>query len=392
MPWNGRAGAQQGSKRFSGAPRVATSEVSEMVPKVTKKDLLQTPINQVDVTTATSVESLVDSMKGMSFQARSLGMCATVWENMLTDPSRPTVIMGLAGSLMAGGLRRTIRDIIRHGLVDVIVTVGSQPYQDLYAARGHNFWRSSPEADDLLLREHFLDRLYDTIVDEEKFRETDEYLATVLEDLEPGSYTSRQILAFLGQHFESVDDSWVAEAYRQGVPVFAPALNDSSLGIGMVSRYVAAKRAGRAYPTIDPIRDAYELAQMKFKSEKTGVIYVAGGVPKNYIQQTEVISEILGHNPGGHQYAIQLTTDAPYWGALSGCTFQEAQSWGKIAADAKFSQSYVDVTIGLPLVTGNVLAKRPNYAGRERLSLTWDEDEVTIGTRAEPTAATPRPS
>ncbi len=357
-----------------------------MAPKVSREELLQTPIEQVDITEATSVEALVDSMKNMSFQARSLGTCATVWENMLTDDARPTVIMGLAGSLMAGGLRKTIRDIIRHGMVDVIVTVGSQPYQDLYAARGHNFWRSSPEADDLELREHFLDRLYDTLVDEEKFRETDEFLGELFEDLAPRSYTTREILAHFGQHFQDVDDSWVAEAYRQGVPIFAPALNDSSIGIGMVSRYVQAMKAGRPYPTIDPIRDAYELSQLKFKSEKSGVIYVAGGVPKNYIQQTEVISEVLGHNPGGHQYAIQLTTDAPYWGALSGCTFQEAQSWGKISADAKFSQSYVDVTIGLPLTAASVLAKKRNWANRKRLALQWEGSEVTLGTREAPSA------
>ncbi|MGQ0536366.1 MAG: deoxyhypusine synthase family protein [Methanobacteriota archaeon] len=343
---------------------------------VKRSDLLQTPVNQVDLTKVKTVADLLDNYKGMSFQARSLGTALTVYENMLTDPERPTIVMGLAGSLMAGGLRRVLRDMVKYNLVDVIVTVGSQPYQDLYAARGYDFWRSSPEADDLLLREFFLDRLYDTLVDEEKFRETDEYLAKVIAKLDPTkTYTTREIYGFLGRQFDD-PDSWVAEAARQNVPVFSPALNDSSLGIGMVAEYAKAKKKGVPYPMIDPIRDAYELAQVKMRSKKTGVLYVAGGVSKNYIQQTEVISEVMGVDAGGHNYAIQLTTDAPHWGALSGCTFKEAQSWGKIAKNSKHVQAYVDVTIGLPLLVGALLLQPELTKRRKRLSLKWDDGEL----------------
>ena len=344
-----------------------------MARKVTKKDLLQTPITPFEAGKVTTVADLVDAYKGMSFQARNLGTALTVWENMLEDRTRPTIVLGLAGSLMAGGLRKTVRDLINANLVDVVVSTGALPYQDLYGARGHDFWRSSPEADDLLLREHMLDRLYDTLVDENMFRDTDVYLGQVIGKMEPRSYTTREIYAHLGKHFTD-DDSWVVAAARQGVPVFCPALNDSSLGIGMVENYVKAKKAGKKYPTIDPIRDAYELAQIKINSNKTGVVYISGGVSKNYIQQTEVIAEILGHDKGGHQYAIQLTTDAPHWGALSGCTFKEAQSWGKIAKDASFVQAHVDATIGLPLLTAALYQKEHLWRDRTRLKWDWTED------------------
>ncbi|MHB8603846.1 MAG: deoxyhypusine synthase family protein [Thermoplasmatota archaeon] len=344
--------------------------------KITKKDLMQTPVNQIEPSKVSTVAELLENYKGMSFQARNLGTCLQVWENALADPDRPTIILGVAGSLMAGGLRRVLRDMIKFGLVDVVVTTGAQPYQDLYAARGYNFWRSSPEADDLLLREFFLDRLYDTLVDEEKFRETDEYLGKLFGKLDPeGVYTSRDIMAFFGAQFDD-PDSWVAEAARQKVPIFVPALNDSSIGIGMVGNYVEAKAKGKPYPRLDPIRDAYELAQVKFRSKKTMVIYLAGGIPKNYIQQTEVISEVLGHDPGGHQYAIQLTTDAPHWGGLSGCTFEEAQSWGKIAKDAKKAQCYVDVTLGLPIIVTALLQNKQLLANRKRLAFDYQGDEL----------------
>jgi deoxyhypusine synthase len=319
----------------------------------------------------------MDAFKNISFQGRNLGTALQVWENMLQDPTRPTIILGVAGSLMAGGQRKVLRDLVRHKLVDVIVTVGSQPYQDMYAARGYNFWRASSEIDDLELREHFLDRLYDTIVDEEKFRETDDYLGGLVAKLDPAkTYSTREIMKFFGDHFKSDQDSWVAEAARQNVPIFVPTIHDSSIGIGMVQNYTKAKAAGRPYPKLDMIRDAYELAQIKFKSEKTGIIYLGGGVPKNYIQQTEVISEVLGHEAGGHQYAIQLTMDMPVWGALSGCTFKEAQSWGKIAKDADFVQAHVDITVGLPLLATALIQKKHLWQSRKRLVLDYEGDEL----------------
>ena len=342
-----------------------------------KQDFLKTPIQQFEATQVQTVADLLDAYKGLSFQGRNLGTALQVWENMLMDPARPTIILGVAGSLMAGGQRKVLRDLIRHKLVDVIVTVGSQPYQDMYAARGYNFWRSSPEVDDLELREHFLDRLYDTIVDEEKFRETDDYLGGLAAKLDPAkTYSSRELMKFFGDHFKGDKDSWVAEAARQNVPIFVPTIHDSSIGIGMVYNYTKAKAAGKPYPKLDMIRDAYELAQVKYKSQKTGIVYLGGGVPKNYIQQTEVISEVLGHDAGGHQYAIQLTMDMPVWGALSGCTFKEAQSWGKIAKDADFVQAHVDITVGLPLLTTALIQKKHLWESRKRLALEYDGDEL----------------
>jgi deoxyhypusine synthase len=345
------------------------------MPRSRKSDFMQVPVRQVDVAQDTTVADMVDAFKQSSFQARQLGMAAQVWENALQDPDRPTIVMGLAGSLMAGGLRKVIRDVIANHLVDVVVTVGSQPYQDLYAARGYNFWRSSPDVDDLELRSHFLDRLYDTVVDEEKFRETDDALGQLFAKLEPRGYTSRELYDFLGKQFDD-PNSWVVTAAKEEVPIFCPAVNDSSLGIGMVQNFVKARKTGKPFPTIDPIRDAYELAQVKMRSKKTMVLYIAGGVSKNYIQQTEVISEVLGTEAGGHQYAVQLTTDSDYWGGLSGCTFKEAQSWGKIAADAKMAQCHVDVTIGFPLLAGAVYQRTASWQGRKRLRFDYEDSEL----------------
>ncbi len=174
-----------------------------------------------------------------------------------------------------------------------------------------------------------MDRIYDTLVDEDKFRETDAVIGGIAEKLEPRGYSSREFMEILGDHVKD-KNSILYNCRKYGVPMFVPALNDSSIGIGLTGLYQRARAAKKPFMHMDSIRDNWELTQMKIKAEKTGVIYIGGGVPKNFIQQTEVIAETLGYDKGGHHYAIQITMDAPQWGGLSGCTFEEAQSWGKI--------------------------------------------------------------
>jgi deoxyhypusine synthase len=345
--------------------------------------LLETPVNQLDPAEVDTVEELLDGMAGMSFQARSIGQCLEVFEAALTDDSRPTVILGVAGSLIAGGLRKTMARLVEHGIVDVVVSAGSQPYQDLYQAMGEDYdhWRGHPRLDDVELRELMLDRLYDTLVDEDKFRETDKRLGELVGKFDEGTLTSRELYAFLGEHFDD-DDSLVVQCARQGTPLFCPAVNDSSLGIGLVHEMVKSRERGDEVPTVDPIQDAYELAQVKYNSEKTMVAYIAGGTPKNYIQQTEVISELLGYEPGGHQYAIQITADAPHWGGLSGCTLEEGQSWGKISEQAHTATAYCDATIGLPMLATALFQKPELFEDRDALSFDYDEDGELTLTRA----------
>jgi deoxyhypusine synthase len=339
-----------------------------------KRDILKQKVRAIDFDRIGTVEELVEAYKDSSVQSRALANCASALENALTDRARPTVIMGLAGPLIAAGLRKVIADLVRLGIVDCLVTIGAIPYQDFYQARGYHHYKTSPRVDDLELREHFIDRIYDTLVDEDKFRETDAFIGNIAAKLEPRGYTSREFMDLLGA---STDDegSILFQAHRHGVPWFVPALNDSSIGIGLVGKYAERRKSGKEFMHIDPIRDAYELSQIKMRSPKTAVIYIGGGVPKNYIQQTEVISEVLGVDAGGHNYAVQITVDTPQWGGLSGCTFEEAQSWGKINAKATKSVAYVEASIGLSLMAGYIIQKGV-WKGRKRLGFAWDGDTL----------------
>ena len=347
---------------------------------VSKKDVLSEKVKQIDFDKIVTVKDLVEAYKDSSIQSRALATCATVYEKALKDRSRPTVILGLAGPLVAAGLRKVIADMVKFGIVDAIVTIGAIPYQDFYQARGYHHYKCSPHCDDLALRELFIDRIYDTLVDEEKFRETDEVIGNIAGELEPRAYSSREFMKVLGERIED-EGSILYNAAKYGVPVFVPALNDSSIGIGLTGLYYKRRMANEPFMRIDPIRDNWELTQIKIRSDKTAVIYIGGGVPKNYIQQTEVICETLGYDKGGHHYAVQITQDATQWGGLSGCTFEEAQSWGKINRNATKSVAYVEASIGLSLMVGYILQSGA-WKGRKRLKYTWKDDMLTRVSKA----------
>lgn len=351
---------------MEGCPDIGGKEMTD------RKEILREKVKHIDFDRITTVADLVEAFKDSSIQSRALATCAIAYERALKDEARPYIIMGLAGPLIAGGLRKVISDMIRYGIVDVIVSIGAIPYQDFYQARGYHHYKCSPDIDDLMLRDLFIDRIYDTLVDEEKFRETDAYIGDIAAELEPRLYSSREFMEVLGSKIND-PHSILYNAKKYGVPVIVPALNDSSIGIGLTGIYVKKRERGEDFMRIDPIRDNWELTQIKLKSEKTGVIYIGGGVPKNFIQQTEVIAETLGYDKGGHHYAIQITTDVPFWGGLSGCTFEEAQSWGKINREATKSVAYVEATIGLPLLVGYILQKEI-WKGRERLRFIWNGD------------------
>lgn len=337
-----------------------------------KKQLLSKPVKAVDLEKVHSIVDMVEAFGGMSIQARRIGQCAKVYEAMLKDKKRPTVFLGIAGPMIAGGLRKVFRDMIAYGLVDVVVATGAIMYQDLYQAIGNKHYVGSPDADDAVLRDLLINRIYDTYVDDEKFVATDCWVAKFAEGLEERLYSSRELLCLLGGKLKD-ENSILYTAHKHGVPIICPALNDSSIGIGLTDHYHIRKKLGKPKITVDAIRDNYELTQIMVKSAKTAAVYVAGGVPKNYINDAVVMSYIFGKKAEGHSYAFQVTTDVPHWGGLSGSTLDEAKSWGKINKKATRAMAFVEPTVSLPLIVAYVL-QRGLWKGRQRLSFNWKGD------------------
>ncbi len=342
-----------------------------------RKAYLKTPVRAVDVRRVRGVGELLEQFGSTSIQARNLARCLEVWENALTDRKRPTIFLGLAGPLIAAGLRKVLRDLIDWGVVDVVVSTGAVLYQDLYQTIGGKHWMGTPTADDVKLRAAYLDRIYDTYVDELKFEETDRAIGRITEEFPARPASSREYLGFLGSRFDD-PESILATAARRGVPVFSPALIDSSIGIGLTLHYQANRRKKERF-MLDAVRDNYELVQILSGSPRTAVVYIGGGTPKNWINDGIVMANYaFGREGEGHFYALQLTTDVPHWGGLSGSTLDEAQSWGKISTTARRAMAHVEASIGLPLLAGALWDRRDLWKRRPRLRFDWNQDEVRV--------------
>jgi deoxyhypusine synthase len=199
-------------------------------------------------------------------------------------------------------------------------------------------------------------------------------LSKVPEELDEKVVSSRRYLEVLGSRLED-EGSILKTASRYGVPIFVPALSDSSIGIGLTFLHLQKKVSSEGL-IIDQIQDNFEIAQLKRMASVTGAIYIGGGVPKNYIQQLGPVSELLFQRESGHRYAFQITTDDPKWGGLSGCTFEEAKSWGKIEKGSSYTAVYIDATVALPLLVGAILQEGQVYRKRKRRHFRWEGDRL----------------
>ena len=303
----------------------------------------------------TNVADLLKSMSATGFQGRKLGESVELWSRMIHD-EECTIFFGLSGAMIPAGMQQCIIELIRRRYVDVIVSTGANAFHDICEHLGVRHYLGHHHVDDRSLLEQGIDRIYDVFAYESQFRDVDRFIAGFAQEIAPFKGSSRLFIERLGERLLKEypeGTSFVTEAAKQKVPIFIPALCDSSIGIGLVM----ARRQGIEEVDIDQIADTDEIAGLVERAKRTGVIYIGGGVPKNFIQQTQVIASIHEQYCGGHAYAIQFTTDAPHWGGLSGCTFEEAISWGKEIPESPRIQCFCDATIALPLVTSALIAR-----------------------------------
>ncbi len=309
-----------------------------------KADYLHTPVTPVTVEAGLTADALLARMERISFQGRNLAAARRLWERMLRDDV--TIFLGLAGALSAAGLRSIVAYLITHRFVDCVVSTGANLYHDLHETRGRHHFLGSPRADDAELQRLRIDRVYDTYADETEFVENDEWIAEFALSLERRPYTSRELLYRLGARLWDTTrgEGILTAAYRANVPIFCPAIADSSIGMGLSQARHQDATAGY----VDVIGDIIESANIVLARPRTASVVIGGGTPKNFINQASVQAEYYDARVGGHRYALQIVTDAPHFGGASGSTLEEAQSWGKVATDAARVTVYADATIALP--------------------------------------------
>jgi deoxyhypusine synthase len=328
-----------------------------------REELLSRTIEHIDIKQH-NVVGLVDAMRDMAFTSRDLARAADIYDMMLRDTDCG-VVMCLAGSLVSAGLKQMFVDLVRSNMVDAIVSTGANIVdQDFFEALGYRHYiadeRLKSGMEDGMLRDLHIDRIYDTLIDEDELRVCDETVKKIADALPPRPYSPREFIQQMGANLEAETtgrDSLVLACYQKDVPIFCPAFSDCSAGLGIVAHYHERMAAGEATTSFDSAKDFYELTQIKLANPVTGLLMFGGGVPKNFAQDIVVAADILGNDAPMHKYAIQVTVADVRDGALSSSTLKEASSWGKV--DTAFEQMvYSEISLAAPLITGYAYHKQ----------------------------------
>jgi deoxyhypusine synthase len=321
-----------------------------------KKDFLREPVRHIDIKSFDSTE-IIEAMRDMSFTARETARAAEIFDIMIRDAGC-TIILCIAGSTSAAGCMQIYADMVKHNMVDVVVASGAAIVDmDFFEALGFRHYRGSPFVDDREMRRLYIDRIYDTFIDEEQLQICDNTIKQIADTLAPRPYSSREFIREMGRFLVNdakKPDSLVQVAYENDVPIFCPAFSDSSAGFGLVAHQVANEES---HISIDSVKDFRELTEIKMKSPGSGLFMIGGGVPKNFAQDTVICAEVLGQPVEMHKYAVQITVADVRDGACSGSTLREARSWGKVD-DVYEQMVYGEATSVLPLIVSYVYHRR----------------------------------
>jgi deoxyhypusine synthase len=320
-----------------------------------KAELLSTTVEHIDITKY-DARPIIDAMGKMSFTSRDLARATGIYNQMLEDKDC-SIFLVIAGSTSAGGCMDLYAELVRSNMVDGIVATGASIVDmDFFEGLGHKHYQALEIPDDNVLRSLYIDRIYDTYIDEEQLQDCDHTIGVIANSLEPKAYSSRAFIREMGKYLVEhgkKENSLVKLAYEHDVPIFCPAFVDSSAGFGLVKHQVERMKEGKPYMVLDAIADFRELTDIKIKAGTTGLLMIGGGVPKNFIQDTVVCAEILGHEDVEmHKYAVQITVADVRDGACSSSTLKEAASWGKV--DTALEQMvYAEAGSVMPLLASD---------------------------------------
>jgi len=319
--------------------------------KLKQKDFLKETIKHIDIKKH-NVVKLVDDMANMAYSSRDLNRAANIYNSMIKEKDC-CIFLTIAGSLVSAGLKKVIVDMIQNNMVDAIISNGANIIdQDFFEALGYKHYKGDQHfADDNLLRDLHIDRIYDTYINEDELKVCDESVHKICNILEPRPYSSREFIYEMGKWLEKNKkgkDSIIYNAYKKGVPIFVPAFSDCSAGFGFVAHQTENPVH---HVSIDSAKDFLELTKIKMAAKESGLMMFCGGVPKNFVQDTVVAAEILGADIPMHKYAVQITVADVRDGALSGSTLKEASSWGKVSTSQE-QMVYSEATLAIPLIIG----------------------------------------
>jgi len=310
------------------------------------------------------VSELVEGMGEMGFGAGKIAEASRIMKEMFKD-EKCKVFFGVAGAMVPAGMKQIILDVLDE--TDVFVTTGANLTHDLIEALGEVHYKGDDSVDDNELNENGIDRIYNVFMKNEVYGKLEDFFEENFEELRK----CKDIKEFLWRIGEilskrrvrseplpthpkspsaiskdsltnSLKNSILVKCYEKKIPIFCPGIADSGIGLMVWNHLVKGEETD-----VNAFSDLKEIIDIAWAAEARGVIYVGGGLPKNFIQQSLQFSK-------GADYGIQITTDRTEPGGSSGAPLREGISWGKMNPNANFVDVFCDATIALPLVVGGI--------------------------------------
>ena len=295
-------------------------------------------VKQMDIVPGMKAGNLVNEFENSGvFGAGRIAKAVNIAESMVKDKDCK-VFLGLAGAMVPGGMKNIIIDMLESGMIDVLVTTGANLTHDLIEALGHNHLQGSADADDAELNKDHIDRIYDSFMPNLVYETMEDFFAEHFDELAKET-AIKDFLWKLGSLVPNEKKSILRTCFEKKIPVFCPAISDSGIGLMIWGNLAKGKKCG-----VNAFEDLKEMLDIAWTAKKTGVFYIGGGVPKNYIQQA------MQFSPNAAEYGIQITMDRPEPGGSSGAELKEGISWGKMNKDAMFVNVICDATIAVPLI------------------------------------------
>lgn len=316
-------------------------------------------IYPMDIRPGMKLEDLVSVYRGSgAFQGGRLGAACALYEKMCKEQT--TIALTIAGAMTPAGMGGTIIPLMKNGLIDFVISTGANLYHDIHFALDLEVYQGNRLVDDRKLLKAGVERIYDIFITEELLLRTDKFIKDEVRNFPADKpISTAQLHYLLGKSILKKtpypERSILAVAAKLDIPVYTSSPGDSSLGMNLSE----LKMKGHNL-IIDPDLDVLETTAIIYCSKINGVIILGGGSPKNFYLQTQpMLWGMIRSSKRGHDFDIQISTDAPHWGGLSGATPSEAVSWGKVNPN-RLEDSivvYSDATIAFPILSGYILSK-----------------------------------
>ncbi|MBI2672209.1 deoxyhypusine synthase family protein [Candidatus Woesearchaeota archaeon] len=293
-------------------------------------------VKHIDIKKNITVDELIKEMETSGVMgAGAVAKAVDIFEKAIKD-KECKIFFGMAGAMVPGGMKNIIMDIVKNKLIHVFVTTGANLTHDLVEGLGHHHYQGKANVDDDKLNKEGLYRMYDSYMKNNVYEDLEDFFEKNFDELK-NCKSITEFLKVLGKL--SPENTILNSCYKNNLPIFCPSLADSGIGLIIWGRIAQGKET-----KVNAFEDLKDIIDLAWTSKKNAVIYLGGGVPKNYIQQAMQVS------PKKASYGIQVTMDRPEPGGSSGAPLKEGISWRKMEKDANFVDVICDVTIALPLI------------------------------------------